>query len=66
MKVVKDLVPDLSQANAHMPRSSRGSSPVARPAGPGTSSEPGEREKLNGLYECILCFCCTTSCPSYW
>ncbi len=25
-----------------------------------------EREKLDGLYECILCFCCSTSCPSYW
>jgi succinate dehydrogenase / fumarate reductase iron-sulfur subunit len=25
-----------------------------------------EREKLNGLYECILCACCTTFCPSYW
>jgi succinate dehydrogenase / fumarate reductase iron-sulfur subunit len=27
---------------------------------------PQEREKLNGLYECILCACCTTSCPSFW
>ena len=27
---------------------------------------PAEREKLNGLYECILCACCTTSCPSFW
>ncbi len=25
-----------------------------------------QREKLNGLYECILCACCTSSCPSYW
>ena len=25
-----------------------------------------ERKKLDGLYECILCACCTTSCPSYW
>jgi succinate dehydrogenase / fumarate reductase iron-sulfur subunit len=25
-----------------------------------------EREKLDGLWECILCFCCTTACPSYW
>jgi succinate dehydrogenase / fumarate reductase iron-sulfur subunit len=25
-----------------------------------------EREKLDGLYECILCACCTTSCPSFW
>ncbi len=27
---------------------------------------PEEREKLNGLYECILCACCSTSCPSFW
>eukprot|EP01086_Lenisia_limosa_P007140 TRINITY_DN26582_c0_g1_i1.p1 TRINITY_DN26582_c0_g1~~TRINITY_DN26582_c0_g1_i1.p1 ORF type:complete len:271 (+),score=23.14 TRINITY_DN26582_c0_g1_i1:92-904(+) len=25
-----------------------------------------DRQKLNGQYECILCFCCSTSCPSYW
>jgi succinate dehydrogenase / fumarate reductase iron-sulfur subunit len=25
-----------------------------------------DREKLDGLYECILCACCSTSCPSYW
>ncbi len=27
---------------------------------------PSDRKKLDGLYECILCACCTTSCPSYW
>jgi succinate dehydrogenase / fumarate reductase iron-sulfur subunit len=27
---------------------------------------PEEREALDGLYECILCACCTTSCPSFW
>ena len=27
---------------------------------------PEDREKLNGLYECILCGACTTSCPSFW
>lgn len=27
---------------------------------------PEEREQLDGLYECILCACCTSSCPSYW
>ena len=25
-----------------------------------------ERAKLDGMWECILCFCCTTACPSYW
>jgi succinate dehydrogenase / fumarate reductase, iron-sulfur subunit len=27
---------------------------------------PDERDQLNGLYECILCACCSTACPSYW
>jgi len=27
---------------------------------------PAERERLDGLYECILCACCTTACPSFW
>ena len=27
---------------------------------------PEDREKLDGLYECILCACCTTACPSFW
>ena len=27
---------------------------------------PQERDKLNGLYECILCVCCSSACPSYW
>src|SRR3989449_7837585 len=27
---------------------------------------PEEREELDGLYECILCACCSTSCPSFW
>ena len=27
---------------------------------------PADREKLDGLYECILCACCTAQCPSYW
>ena len=27
---------------------------------------PSDRKKLDGMYECILCACCSTSCPSYW
>ena len=27
---------------------------------------PEDREELNGLYECILCACCSTACPSFW
>ena len=27
---------------------------------------PEERARLDGLYECVLCACCTTACPSFW
>src|SRR5215208_7023108 len=45
--------------------------PWLKSASPAPSSKerlqsPADRAKLDGLYECILCFCCTTSCPSYW
>ena len=31
-----------------------------------TKQLPTERKKLDGKWECVLCFCCTTACPSYW
>jgi len=36
------------------------------PSGKERLQSPEQREKLDGLYECILCACCSTSCPSYW
>jgi succinate dehydrogenase / fumarate reductase iron-sulfur subunit len=67
MKVVKDLVPDLShfyaQYESIKPWLQADSSP---PAGRERLQSPEERAKLDGLYECILCACCSTSCPSYW
>ena len=38
----------------------------ARAARPRAAAKPEERAKLDGLWECILCFCCSTACPSYW
>src|ERR1700710_2119564 len=67
MPVVKDLVPDLSQAYAQL-RSIEPwlqSDTPAPPDGERRQSKE-ERAKLDGMWECILCFCCTTSCPSYW
>src|SRR5207342_2781028 len=66
MPVVKDLVADLTEFYAQYASigpSLRTKSPA--PAGEWLQS-PEEREKLDGLYECILCACCSTSCPSYW
>ncbi|MBI4967670.1 MAG: succinate dehydrogenase iron-sulfur subunit [Rhodospirillales bacterium] len=67
MPVIKDLVADLSvpyaQYTAIKPWLQADSAPP--PDGERRQS-PKEREKLDGLWECILCFCCQTSCPSYW
>jgi succinate dehydrogenase / fumarate reductase iron-sulfur subunit len=66
MPVVKDLVPDLSHFFAQY----ESVEPWLQTVSPEPETERlqsrGDREKLNGLYECILCACCTTSCPSYW
>ena len=67
MAVVKDLVPDLNLAYAQY----RSVEPwlkadTAPPPDAERLQSKEERAKLDGLWECILCFCCTTSCPSYW
>ena len=67
MAVVKDLVPDLTQVYAQL-RSIEPwlKSDTAPPPDGERRQSPDERAKLDGMWECILCFCCTTSCPSYW
>jgi succinate dehydrogenase / fumarate reductase iron-sulfur subunit len=67
MPVVKDLVPDLTHIYAQY-QSIKPWLQTVTPLPPDreqVQSVP-EREKLDGLWECILCFCCSTSCPSYW
>jgi succinate dehydrogenase / fumarate reductase iron-sulfur subunit len=66
MPVIKDLVPDLStfyEQHRSIEPWLKTTSPT--PEKEWLQSKP-EREKLDGLYECILCACCSTSCPSYW
>ncbi len=67
MSVVKDLVPDVNtvyaQLSAIEPWMKTQSPP---PPDKERLQSPEDRRKLDGLYECILCFCCSTSCPSYW
>jgi succinate dehydrogenase / fumarate reductase iron-sulfur subunit len=67
LPVVKDLVPDLShfyaQYESIKPWLQTQSS---APSGKERLQSPDDRAKLDGLYECILCACCSTSCPSYW
>ncbi|KAF6721878.1 Succinate dehydrogenase [ubiquinone] iron-sulfur subunit, mitochondrial [Oryzias melastigma] len=68
MYVVKDLVPDMSNFYAQY----KSIEPYLKKK---DESQEGktqyfqsveDRQKLDGLYECILCACCSTSCPSYW
>jgi succinate dehydrogenase / fumarate reductase iron-sulfur subunit len=67
MPVVKDLVPDLSQVYAQY-RSVKPWMQADTPAPPDGErlQSKEERAKLDGMWECILCFCCSTACPSYW
>jgi succinate dehydrogenase / fumarate reductase iron-sulfur subunit len=66
LPVVKDLVPDLSNFYAQY----AAIGPFLQTKTPEPQRErrqsQEERAKLDGLYECILCACCSTSCPSYW
>ena len=66
MPVVKDLVPDLT----HFYAQHASIRPWLRTQSPAPTKErlqsPADRKKLDGLYECILCACCSTACPSYW
>ncbi len=66
MAVIKDLVADMTLFYAQYASIEpwlHTSTP--EPQGEWRQSED-DRAKLDGLYECILCACCTTSCPSYW
>lgn len=66
MPVVKDLVPDLNQIYAQYTSIKPWLQSQSLPPSRERLQSHEEREKLDGLYECILCFCCSTSCPSYW
>ena len=66
MPVVKDLVPDLTVPFAQLSSIEPWLKSTSEPPTRERLQSPEERAKLDGLWECILCFCCTTSCPSYW
>ena len=67
MDVIKDLVPDFSHFYAQYQSIKPWLQAVTPPpAGKERLQSPEDREQLDGLYECILCACCSTSCPSYW
>ena len=67
LPVIRDLVVDMGQFYAQYEKIkpfllNNGENPPAREH----LQSPAQREHLDGLYECILCACCSTSCPSFW
>jgi len=66
LPVIRDLVVDMSQFYKQYEKAR----PYLINETPAPRTErlqsPEDREKLDGLYECILCGCCSTSCPSFW
>lgn len=66
LAVIRDLIIDMDQFYQHY----RAVKPYLINLDPEPENErlqsPDDRAKLDGLYECILCGCCTTSCPVFW
>jgi succinate dehydrogenase / fumarate reductase iron-sulfur subunit len=66
LPVIRDLIVDMEQFY----RQYRAVKPFLINNDPEPEVEylqsPGDRDRLDGLYECILCGCCSTSCPSFW
>lgn len=66
MRIVKDLVPDLTHVIAQYEMIQPWLQTKTSAPGRERLQAPEDREKLDGYYECILCFCCTSGCPSHW
>jgi len=70
MYVIKDLVPDMNnfyqQYKSIQPWLQRNDESQLGTGDKQLLQSTDDRAKLDGLYECILCACCSTSCPSYW
>ena len=66
LPVIRDLIVDMTQFfkqyNSIKPYLINDSPPPEKER----LQSPQERDELNGLYECILCACCSTACPSFW
>ena len=64
--IIKDLVPDLTHLFAQYEMIKPWLHSETPDPGKERLQSPEERSQLNGYYECILCFCCTSACPSHW
>lgn len=66
MQVIKDLVVDMNNFYKQYASIEPWLKNSEDPGSSERLQSAKDREKLDGLYECILCACCSTSCPSYW
>lgn len=66
MPVIRDLVVDMEQFYNQYEKIKPYLLNDEQPPTQERLQSPEEREKLDGLYECILCACCSSSCPSFW
>ena len=66
LPVIRDLIVDMEQFYVNYRRVEPYLQNDSLPPTKERLQSPEDREKLDGLYECILCACCSTSCPSFW
>ena len=66
LPVIRDLIVDMTQFFKQYDSIQPYLQNSTQPPEKERLQSPEEREKLDGLYECILCACCSTSCPSFW
>ena len=66
MPVIKDLVPDLKNIYSQLDSIEPWLKANKNPKDTERKQSPEKRAELDGMWECVLCFCCSTSCPSYW
>ena len=66
LPVIRDLVVDMEEFYAQYEKIKPFLQNDSTPPEIERLQSPEDRDKLDGLYECILCACCSTSCPSFW
>ena len=64
--IIRDLIVDMEQFYAQYKKVKPYLLNSQKPPKKERLQSPDDRAKLDGLYECILCACCSSSCPSYW
>ena len=66
LPVIRDLVVDMTEFYNQYEKIKPFLQNDSEPPAEERLQSPKDRDKLDGLYECILCACCSTSCPSFW